>query len=696
MLGRYDEYDDYDWDGQGDDFLEGTLQEKVDRALYAERPTPNQLRLRALVDGLNPEQLEAACYDGTALLVNAGAGTGKTRVLTVRIALLVTAGICMPSEILALTFTNKAAKEMRERIAHALELDAVAVTATTFHAFCNKLLRDYGGEAGWKTDWTILQPENVRRMFRICWRDRHNSPPDNDIVDAIEQAYDTMCVRPNPPLNIRETIPTDIQIAVQDYLDRKVRDNVKDFADLLNDSVRLLHTNEYVRSEIQKRYRYVLVDEYQDTDERQEQLLRLILGNNRHITVVGDEDQLVYTWRYAQIENILGFEQRWDGGNIQLIQNYRSTANILDAANKLIGFNKKRLGKSLYTYGDTGNPIVYEEFQNQFQEAEWIVDSIASDIQSGIPMDEIAVLSRSGRALIFIEQMLNQHGIRYTMSAGSKFQDRQEIKDIGAYLRLTANAHDRTAFERAIATPKRGIGAERIEEIATVAQKLRTDVTDAARRLALGGILPENAREPVLRFTQIIEELGADAIHGGGADTIVDKILDSTGYVADLKAQLAEARATGDQDAIEEKTTRLINIEQLRDIAIGKSVQEFLDHLGLAEDVRRDEGKGVWLGTIHAAKGLEFKNVYLPAWEQGMLPSHQALSSEGGDIEEERRLAYVAITRARENLTITRSAARFDRSSLPSVFLADIGLIERPNFAPAPEPTEEALLAVPF
>lgn len=669
---------DDDEDFLVDDIFEGSLSDRVNAAIAATHPTQNQERLVRLVEGMTPSQFEAATYDQSPLLVLAGAGTGKTRVLTVRIALLVTAGMAQPSEILALTFTNKAAKEMATRIARMLDVEAVAVMATTFHAFCARMLRDYGGEVGWKTDWTILDSDDTRKMMRLCWKERYGSPPDKDTLDGIEEAHDRMFCSGEDPATVEQTIEPSLARAARDYQDRKAADNVKDFSDLITEMNELLDRSDWVLKQMRLRFRYVLVDEYQDTDSRQEALLAKLLGDNPNITVVGDEDQLVYTWRHAKIENILQFENRWGAHAVRLEQNFRSTTNILDAANRLIRHNEHRLGKELYTYEDDGDLILQNSFDTAMDEARWVVDQIAQDIADGCPREEIAVLVRASHALNFIEQALNQKGIRYTLSGGKKFQDRVEIKDISAYLRLIANAHDRMAFERAIAAPKRNVGAGLIEDIEASAKKMRTDISDAARRMAVGGIMPQPAREPVTEFCRVVAELAADAVHGASAEVIVTKIVEKTGYLAAIKDEQAEAKHNGDKEAFEALTTRLSNIGDLINIAKGKTLHEFLDHLGLSEDTRRDDGRGVWIGTIHAAKGLEFFNVYLPAWEQGVLPSNPAIRGDG-DIEEERRLGYVAITRARKKLCLTRAAQRFGKDTMPSVFLADLGLIPRPT-----------------
>lgn len=680
MLGRYDDFDDgiANWGDDYDQGMEGSLQDRVVAAREAVEPTPNQERLARLVEGLTPQQFEAATYDDKPLLVLAGAGTGKTRTLTVRIALLVTAGLAMPSEILALTFTNKAAAEMKQRIAGLLDLDSVAVVASTFHAFCAKILRDYGGELGWKTDWTIMDEDDVKKLMRLCWKDRFGAPPEAEIVKQVIGAHDDrFAVEGMTEDRWSDEYPPDIRATCNDYADRKTEQNIKDFGDLIPETIRLLKESEFVRNEIRRRFKYVLVDEYQDTDSRQEELLRLIMGENRNITVVGDEDQLVYTWRHAKIDNILGFCDRWDAHRVDLEQNFRSTQCILDAANKLIGFNHKRLGKNLFTWEDEGEVVETNHFGNPFQEAEWIVNRIAQDIEAGVPREQIAVLVRASHVLNMIEQALNHRGIRYTLSGGKKFQDRQEIKDVSAYLRLVANAHDRMAFERAIAAPSRNVGPQAIEDIDQAARKMRTDITDAAYRMAVGGILKEPARIPTQDFCNLVRDLGAEALHGNDAGRIVKRIIEDTGYGPSIREQLADAKSMNAKDEVEALVTRINNLADLQSIADGKTLHEFLDHLGLSEANRRDEGKGVWIGTIHAAKGLEFYNVYLPAWEQGILPSNQTLKN-GEDIEEERRLGYVAITRARRELCITRSASRFQGDSLPSVFLADLDIIKRP------------------
>lgn len=688
MLGRYDSFD-HELESWGDDYaadMEGSLTDRVRAALETGQPTANQERLARLVEGMTPQQFEAATYDDKPLLVLAGAGTGKTRTLTVRIALLVTAGMAMPSEILALTFTNKAALEMKQRISALLELDAVSVHATTFHAFCARMLRDYGGEAGWPTDWTILDEDDTKKMMRQAYKNHFGGPPEAQFINQVMQAHDDRMSNTSMPPEIWAiTYSPEVRYVSDAYQAMKAETNTKDFSDLITEMNKLLDECESVRDQLRDRFKYVLVDEYQDTDARQEALLTKILGNNRNITVVGDEDQLVYTWRYAQIENILNFCDRWGAHAVRLEQNFRSTQNILDAANLLISFNKQRLGKELFTYEDVGELIDQAAFDSPWAEAEWIVNKIQHDIERGVPREEIAVLSRAGHVLNFIEQALNQKGIKYTLSGGKKFQDRQEIKDICAYLRLLANAHDRAAFERAIAAPSRHVGPQAVEEIDQVSKRMRTDITDAAYRMAAGGILNIQAQQPVINFHKMITTLAADALHGKLADgtpmdseIIVRRIVEETGYMQWIRDALTEAKQMEAKEDIETLQTRLRNIEDLAMIGRGKKLSEFLDHLGLAE-ARRDEGKGVWIGTIHAAKGLEFFNVYLPGWEQGVLPSNQTLESNPDDIEEERRLGYVAITRARKELCITRSSSRFNNESLPSVFLADLGLVPRPE-----------------
>ena len=532
---------------------------------------------------------------------------------------------------------------------------------------------------GWKTDWTILDEDDVKKLMRLCWKERYGDPPDADTVKSVKQAYEDFHSREGMTRELWEIeFPADVRAVCDDYDAHKEEQNVRDFNDLISATITLLHESSFVCDEIRRRFRYILVDEYQDTDHRQEELLKLMLGDNRNLTVVGDEDQLVYTWRHAKIDNILGFTKRHNAHRVDLEQNFRSTQKILDAANKLIGFNHKRLGKNLFTYEDEGTDVEYMQFYNPFAEAEEIVDRVAKDIEAGVPREEIAILVRASHVLNMVEQALNHRGIRYTLSGGKKFQDRQEIKDISAYLRLVANAHDRMAFERAVAAPKRNVGPQMIEDMDHAAKKMRTDITDAAYRMALGEIIPSNARQPVREFCELIRRLGAQALHGNDAGEIVNSIITDTGYKQSIEDDLQEAKNSRAKDEAELLTTRLNNLADLQAIANGKTLHEFLDHLGLSETTRRDEGKGVWIGTIHAAKGLEFFNVYLPAWEQGVLPSNQTIKN-GEDIEEERRLGYVAITRARKKLCISSSESRFGNASYPSVFLADLGIIARPE-----------------
>lgn len=698
---RFEIYDDGlgEWGEDYDDGMQGSLRQRVEDALSTTGPTANQSRLARLVEGMTPQQFAAATHDGSPLLILAGAGTGKTRTLTVRIALMITAGLAMPSEILALTFTNKAAAEMKHRIEALLELDAVAIQATTFHAFCARLLRDYGGDVGWATDWTIIDEDDAKRMMRLAYKEKFGENPEARMIKMALDAHEERLTddRMTRDQWLAKWQDPTIRYLTESYQDRKYAENVRDFNDLINEALDLLENHSDVLELVRQRFRHVLVDEYQDTDGRQERILRLLMGTNRNLTVVGDEDQLVYTWRHARIDNILDFAKRWSAETVRLEQNFRSTQIILDAANLLISKNKMRLGKTLYTFEDDGPPIALTSHPSPRAEADLVIDQIKADLAAGMPPDEIAVLCRASHALNFIEQALNREGIRYTLSGGKKFQERQEIKDVCAWLRLVSNGHDRSAFERAIATPKRGVGPTTLEDIDQTARKLRTNILDAADRMARGGVLSQNIREPMSTFVQAVRAIAADAIHGVDGEEIVKRIIQDSGYGAMLKSALAEAHQSGSKDEADALIQRLNNLRDLMEIARGRTLTGLLDHLGLSEATKTDTGKGIWLGTIHAAKGLEFLHVYLPAWEQGVMPSARILK-DGLDIEEERRLAYVALTRARKKATLSYCQTRFEDKSGPSIFLADLGRVEVHEVPGMDEQVERDLedMAIPF
>ena len=647
----------------------------VDAAVAAgDEGTPNQRFIARLVDGLTPSQYEAACHDGSPLLVLAGAGTGKTRVLTVRIGLLLTTGAAGTSNILALTFTNKAAKEMAKRIARLVESDT-SVQASTFHAFCARILREFGGELGMTTDWTIIDSDDTRRLLRKCYKTIFSTPPEKDVLDDLDDANQQAHRATNYYTGIAG-FDNDIRKTLIAFEAAKLESNVIDFGDIIQKTIELLIYHNHTLDTLVERYTHILVDEYQDTDAQQSELLTMLTDGRPNLTVVGDDDQVLYSWRAARIENILQFQNEFSAHIVRLEDNFRSTGLILDAANELIEHNTSRLGKTLVTNAPDGELPTILGFDNIFDEARHIADAIQQRIASGAPPEQCAVLARASHALNILETELNARGIRYTLSGGHKFQDRAEIKDVCSYLRLVANAQDRSAFARAIAAPKRGIGPTMVEQAEATAKVLRTDVCDALRRLAVGEILPANVRDAAIAFHAAIAEAAANAIHGADGRTIIEQMLVSTGYMAELETEQAAARKAKDQERIEIVETRIANLADLAALGEGKTVDVLLDHLWLTEDARRDEGKGAWLGTIHAAKGLEFLHVWLPAWENGVLPSRHALEGSA-DLEEERRAAYVAITRARRSLSISHVRRRFDNEQEPSMFLDDLGIAWR-------------------
>lgn len=678
------------------DPFENTLKRHISGTIAAiENSTPNanQRFIHRLIDGLTPNQLAAVSHSGSPLLVLAGAGTGKTRVLTTRIATIIAAGIAQPENILALTFTNKAAKEMSDRIGRLLnpkikssDADAVVrdlppianITACTFHAFAARMLREFGGEISMTTDWTIMDGDESRRLLKKCWIAATGQKPEDNTVDELDNANQTIA-RSQDPIGELYKLPDDIQSAIRYYKAEKETQNIKDFGDIIADFQHLLESENQILATIRQRYTHVLVDEFQDTDFQQAHLLHLLTDGNPNLTVVGDDDQVLYTWRQARIENILGFTDDFSADIIRLEDNFRSTANILKFANRLIAANNMRLGKTLVTKAPAGKAVAYANFSNAFDESRWIVSEIAKLIAKGVDPENIAVLSRASHVLNLFEMFLNERGIRYTLSGGKKFQDRQEIKDISAYLRIIANAADRVAFERAVAAPKRGVGPAIIEQITQVSKNIKTSFIDASRRLARGEMVPTNVRGPLEEFADTIDSISADAIHGADGFTIVSRIVDDTGYRAELLKELEIAKSEQEDDKIAQIDTRLKNIQDLAGIGRGKSLHAFLDHLGLSEDTKRDDSKGIWIGTIHAAKGLEFPHVYLPAWEEQILPSRQSLQ-DPHKLEEERRAAYVAITRAMTELTLTWADQRFtsreEADSEPSRFLHDLGIMQ--------------------
>jgi DNA helicase-2/ATP-dependent DNA helicase PcrA len=609
----------------------------------------------AWLAGLNPPQKEAVLTTEGPVLMLAGAGTGKTAALTARLAYLIRSRRAWPSEILCVTFTNKAAREMRQRVG---ELIGDAVEGMpwlgTFHSICAKMLRRHAELVGLQSNYTIIDTDDQLRLLKQLivengldekrwparqlaglidrWKNRGLNPADLDAVE--NEAYANGKGRRFYEL----------------YQARLKAMNACDFGDLMLHMLNVLRREKDILQSYQQRFKYVLVDEYQDTNSVQYLWLRLLAQERKNICVVGDDDQSIYSWRGAEVANILRFEKDFPGAKvIRLEQNYRSTPPILAAASGLIAANSERLGKTLWTERNGGDKVRVVGVWDGPEEARRVGEAIERLEREGASLEGVAILVRAQYQTREFEDRFIQIGLNYRIIGGFRFYERAEIRDALAYLRVIAQPADDLAFERIHNQPKRGLGAKALEAMHRHARATGLPLAAAALELADSDELPARARATIAGLMNRFlgwRELTATVTP---AD-LLRTVLDESGYDAMLKAERS-AESAGRLDNLAELARAMEDYEALGD---------FLEHVSLVmdNDASDDEEK-VTIMTIHAAKGLEFDNVFLPGWEEGVFPSQRALD-EGGlaSLEEERRLAYVAITRARRRCTIFHAANR--------------------------------------
>ncbi len=616
-----------------------------------------------ILDGLNDPQREAVTADPGPLLVLAGAGSGKTRVLTHRIAWVCEVGGLSPFAVLAVTFTNKAAREMRGRVEQLLGIAAGAMWVGTFHGLAHRLLRAHWQEAKLPQAFQILDSDDqlrmVKRTIRQLELDEAQYPPRQAqwFINACKDEGQ----RPGHVDPGNDPVRQQLLRIYGLYEELCQRAGVIDFAELLLRSLELIRDNDDIRGHYQRRFRHILVDEFQDTNAIQYAWLRLLAGAETPVFVVGDDDQSIYGWRGARIENIQYFEQDFPGTRIiRLEQNYRSTATILKAANALIDNNRGRLGKKLWTAGEDGEPILYYNAYNEKDEARFVVDRIEDWVAQGRSRSDIAVLYRSNAQSRQFEEILVSRGIPYRVYGGLRFFERAEIKDALAWLRMTANPMDDTSFERTVNHPPRGLGQKSLEYIRELARRDRLSLWSAARQLTgEGSPLPARARNALAGYVTLVERLTEDC-----RDLKLSEQIRLCIEESGLKAHF-------DKDKSDRGDARRENLQEL--IGAGKAFEQegqdendrlppleaFLTHAALeAGEAQADEWEEcVQLMTLHSVKGLEFRLVFLVGMEEGLFP-HQRSSEEPGRIEEERRLCYVGITRAREQLILTSAEVR--------------------------------------
>jgi DNA helicase-2/ATP-dependent DNA helicase PcrA len=624
---------------------------------------------------LNPEQRAAVEAVDGPLLVLAGAGTGKTRVLTTRFAHILLQGKAFPSQVLAVTFTNKAAREMRERVAAILGQPAEGLWLGTFHALAARMLRRHAEKAGLTAAFTILDADDQARLLKqVMEAARIDTKrwPVNGMMAVIQRWKDRglepAAVTPAEDSDYAGGRATELYAAYQDRL-RTL--NACDFGDLLLHVVTLLRGNPDILADYHRRFRYILVDEYQDTNLVQYYWLRLLAQGHRNICCVGDDDQSIYSWRGAEIENILRFEKDFAGARIvRLESNYRSTKPILAAASGLIAHNTGRLGKTLRPgrADAEGDKVRVVSLWDSEEEARMVGERIEAARRSGESLGEVAILVRAGFQTRSFEERLIVLGIPYRIIGGARFYERQEIRDAMAYLRVVAQPADDLAFERIVNLPKRGLGDTAMQAMHAIARAESVPLSlAAARALETGAVKQAKAREALRELLSGFERWRAQNGTEGHV-VMAATLLDESGYAAMWQ-----------QDKSPEAPGRLDNLKELlRAMGEFDSLAAFLEHVSLVMENDADaEGERVSLMTLHAAKGLEFDMVFLPGWEEGLFPSQRSLD-EGGEkaLEEERRLAYVGITRARRVAVISHAANRRIygnwTSSLPSRFLDEL------------------------
>ena len=634
--------------------------------------------MNPIFDTLNDRQCEAVKHTEGPLLITAGAGSGKTKVLTCRIAHLLELGVA-PYRILAITFTNKAAKEMKERVTNLVGAQADSIWLSTFHSFCAKLLRfEIDGFHGYTRNFTIYDSSDQLVLVKDCLKklnldDKQFTP--RSVLGTISSAKNVLMDAKAFAAKASDFYEQKVADVYALYQEKLRENNAVDFDDLLFLAVRLLQENEEVREKYQSRFQYILVDEYQDTNHAQYALTKILAARWRNICVVGDADQSIYAWRGADIRNIIDFTRDYpDAASIKLEQNYRSTKTILHAANAVIDNNESRPKKTLWTENPTGNKIIHYQAQTEHDEADYIAGVIYNRHEiSHEPYGDMAILFRTNAQSRVLEEKLMRYAIPYTMVGGTKFYDRKEIKDVLAYLRLLYNPEDSLSLTRIINVPKRNIGATTMEHVAAYAEAQGISLFEA---LSSTDEIPvtKRAKASLENFAAMIFDLLND-IEGKDVLSLIETVIKQTGY-GDMLDKEAEHDPQG--ESRKENVGEFLSVaKDYMDSNPEGNLQDFLENVALVSDVDDFESSDskVTLMTLHAAKGLEFRNVFLVGMEQGVFPGNRSLSTPQ-DLEEERRLAYVALTRAKEKLTLTTAASRMlfgmTMRNPPSQFLEEI------------------------
>ncbi len=606
------------------------------------------------LDGLNPEQQAAVLADDGPLLVLAGAGTGKTRVLTTRLAHLLLTGRVRPYQVLAVTFTNKAAREMIERVGLLLGQAVGGLWLGTFHALGARMLRRHAELVGLKANFTILDTDDQLRLIKQVIEAADLDPrrwTPRALLAIVERLKD----RGITPDRVPHSETGDFGLGRTPELYAAYQERLKvlnacDFGDLLLHGLRLFAAAPDILADYQSRFRAILVDEYQDTNVAQYLWLRQLAQVHRNITCVGDDDQSIYSWRGAEVGNILRFEQDFPGARvIRLERNYRSTGHILGAASGLIAHNRSRHGKTLWTEDEAGERVRIASLWDEQEEARFVGEEIEAYQRHGVPLNDMAVLVRAGFQTRAFEERFINLGLPYRVIGGPRFYERAEIRDAIAYLRIVAQPDDDLALERIINRPKRGLGEATLQLLRRTARDSASSLCVSARALCATDELRPKVRTTIIRLLDDFERWRAQSARVPPR-ALAETVLEESGYVQ-MWQEDRSAEAPGRLENLKELVQALDEFETLHG---------FLEHVGLVMDnVSDPSGDMVTIMTLHSAKGLEFGHLFLPGWEEGLFPSQRAME-EGGlkALEEERRLAYVGITRAKRALTISYAANR--------------------------------------
>lgn len=639
-----------------------------------------------LLQGMNDKQAEAVLTTEGPLLVMAGAGSGKTRVLTHRVAYLIEEQGVNPWNILAITFTNKAAREMQERVGKLLGESARDIWVSTFHALCVRILRRDIDKLGYNRAFTIADTSEQRTLMkRICSElnvDTKKYDP-RAILSAISNAKNAMQTATDyAALNSHANNPLNQIVAKAYVLYQKELENSQalDFDDLIMKTIELFEKDPETLEYYQNKFHYIHVDEYQDTNDAQYQLVTLLAAKYKNLCVVGDADQSIYGWRGANMNNILNFERDYpEAHTVMLEQNYRSTQTILKAANEVIANNLVRKEKNLWTENGTGDKISYYRAQNEHDESQFVVSKIQAEIsEHGYHYNDFAVLYRTNAQSRMIEETFMKSTVPYTMVGGHKFYDRKEIRDILAYLTLIVNSRDAMSFERVVNTPKRGIGPGSVDKLRQFANENGWSLLEAAQNVTLANAISARIRAKIEDFGRLMADLTKEADYLTITE-LTDEILTKSGYLQMLKAE-NDLQAQTRQENLEEFKSVTQEYDQKHGEDEGDNRQKlmnFLSDLALVSDQDDvdEEAPKVTLMTLHAAKGLEFPVIFLVGMEEGIFPLYRSLSNEK-ELEEERRLAYVGITRAKRKLYLTNAYSRMlygrVQRNQPSQFVEEI------------------------